>query len=183
MIGHAHSSMTLRAALAAAAAANKSYGPGDKSFSDLAAGFNLWSRGPSPAVTQREWIDFYSAIQRTGARAYWQIARGAGGGAAAPECCAVLAPGLVEIARVLPPQLGQAPIALPLERAIADAVLFDADGDGVEVPLANSSSSSGSSSSSRNVAALTSIDILEFGIMRLGTLCNATRPVQLPRGH
>jgi hypothetical protein len=207
MISHARYSMTLRAALAAAAAANKSYGSADKT-SDLAAGFDLWSRETSPVVTQREWINFYSDIYRTGARAYWLIAKRAGKDAVAPECCTVLAPGLVEIAKVIPSQLGQAPIALPLDRAIADAVRFDADGDGVESSellqtASNSSSSSSSSLSTGSInrssssssgnsngnkeiivliekyaAGLTNVDILEYGIMRLGTLCNALRPVQ-----
>lgn len=121
-----------------------------------------------------------------------------------------MAPGLVEIAKVIPSQLGQAPIALPLDRAIADAVRFDADGDGVEssellqtasnssssssslstgsINRSSSSSSSGNSNSNGNkeiivviekyAAGLTNVDILEHGIMRLGTLCNALRPVQ-----
>jgi hypothetical protein len=209
MISHARYSMTLRAALAAAAAANKSYGSAGMT-SDLAAGFDLWSRDTSPVVTQREWINFYSDIYRTGARAYWLIAKRAGKDAVAPECCTVLAPGLVEIAKVIPSQLGQAPIALPLDRAIADAVRFDADGDGVEssellqtasnssssssslstgsINRSSSSSSSGNSNSNGNkeiivviekyAAGLTNVDILEYGIMRLGTLCNALRPVQ-----
>lgn len=210
MLSHARFSMSARAALAAAAAANKSYGSADKT-SDLAAGFDMWSRGPSPALTQREWIDFYSAIHRTGARAYWYIARRGGGkGAAAPECCSVLAPGLVEIAKALPPQLGQKPISMPLDEAIADAVRFDADGDGVESSallvessngdndgsIGTSSALSGDNSSSnsnsnrnkdnsnvvgvngKNAAALTHIDILEYGIMRLGTMCNALPPIQ-----
>ena len=209
MISHARYSMTLRAALAAAAAANKSYGSAGMT-SDLAAGFDLWSRDTSPVVTQREWINFYSDIYRTGARAYWLIAKRAGKDAVAPECCTVLAPGLVEIAKVIPSQLGQAPIALPLDRAIADAFRFDADGDGVEssellqtasnssssssslstgsINRSSSSSSSGNSNSNGNkeiivviekyAAGLTNVDILEYGIMRLGTLCNALRPVQ-----
>jgi hypothetical protein len=201
MISHARYSMTLRAALAAAAAANKSYGSAGMT-SDLAAGFDLWSRNTSPVVTQREWINFYSDIYRTGARAYWLIAKRAGKDAVAPECCTVLAPGLVEIAKVIPSQLGQAPIAF--------AVRFDADGDGVEssellqtasnssssssslstgsINRSSSSSSSGNSNSNGNkeiivviekyAAGLTNVDILEYGIMRLGTLCNALRPVQ-----
>ena len=90
------------------------------------------------------------------------------------------------------------PISLTLGRAEADAVRFDSDGDGVEASelslppgfgSGNSSSSSSSSSSDSNAtaagsdqAALTHVDILEWGILRLGTLCDALPPVKA-MGH
>lgn len=89
---------------------------------------------------------------------------------------------------MLPPQWGSPPIALPLARAEADAVRFDSDGDGVEdlelsTPVnSGSSGSSGSGNSTaaagRDEAALTHVDILEWGILRLGTLCDALPPVR-----
>jgi len=179
MLSHANFSMTARAALAAAAAAGMSFGDAARGVADLAPAFDLWSRGPSPEVTQREWVDFYAAVHRTGARAYWKIGKRAGPGAVAPECCGekkevfsflfsgllslssdapaknslvlslsltspkinkktgILAPGLVEIARALPPQWGSPPIALPLARAEADAVRFDSDGDARTIDAAS----------------------------------------------
>ena len=84
----------------------------------------------------------------------------------------VLAPGLVEIAKELPPQWGAAPVPLTLERAEADAVRFDCDGDG-DGPMTESR---------WDEAALTHIDLLEWGILRLGTLCDALPPVK-ENGH
>lgn len=85
MLTHANFSMSARAALAAAAAAGMSYASG--SAADLAPGFDVWSRGASPELTQKEWVDFYAAVHRTGARAYWTIGKRAGPGAVSPECC------------------------------------------------------------------------------------------------
>ena len=85
MLSHANFSMTARAALAAAAAAGMSYASG--SAADLAPGFDMWSRGSDPGLTQKEWVDFYAALHRTAARAYWTIGKRAGAGAVAPECC------------------------------------------------------------------------------------------------
>ena len=85
MLSHANFSMSARAALAAAAAAGMSYASGN--LADLAPAFDQWSRGRSPELTQKEWVDFYSAVYRTGARAYWTIGKRAGPGAVAPECC------------------------------------------------------------------------------------------------
>ena len=82
----------------------------------------------------------------------------------------VLGPGLVEIAKELPPQWGAPPVALSLERARADAVRFDSDGDGTM------------SEEKWDEAALTHIDIMEWGILRLGTLCDALPPVKA-MGH
>ena len=231
MLSHANFSMTARASLAAASAAGMSYASGN--IADLAPAFDVWSRGASPEVTQKEWIDFYAAVHRTGARAYWTIGQRAGPGAVAPECCGarvfsvlfcfwllsrrlsltrlqnslflffllffsnttrekktgVLSPGLVEIAKVLPPQWGAAPILLPIGRAEADAVRFDSDGDGdgvegSELSLlpqgsgSNSSSNGNATAAGHAEAALTHVDILEWGILRLGTLCDALPPVK-----
>lgn len=184
MLQYARYSDTSRASLAASAIANRSGNRySNNNALDLAFSFNLWDRGADPGVTQREWVSFFSAVYSTGARAYWQIAKGSGvPGAAAPECCSVLAPGLVEIARVLPQQFGQAPIELSLEAAELEAVRFDAGGQGVEETGVFSSSSNATTSNSGEVAAvaaLSAIDLMFWGWMKLGTLCGARPPLAL----
>lgn len=214
MLSHANFSMSARAALAAAAAAGMSYASG--SVADLATGFDVWSRGSDSELTQKEWIDFYSAVHRTGARAYWTIGKRAGEGAVAEECCGeskffhlffdfffprgfdgenshffcrertheknektgVLVPGLVEIAKTVPPRMGMPAIALPLARAEADGVRFDSDGDGIgEEGFHDHRNDNGTAE-----AALTHVDIMEWGILRLGTLCDALPPMKA-MGH
>ena len=84
--------------------------------------------------------------------------------------------------------MGMPPVALQLGRAEADAVRFDCDGDGVEsseLPPGDGKGDSNSSSSNEagtNEAALTHVDILDWGILRLGSLCDALPPVKA-MGH
>jgi len=85
MLSHANFSMSARASLAAASAAGMSFASG--SAADLAPGFDIWSRGPDPSLTQQEWVNFYSTVHKMGARAYWTIGKRAGSEAVAPECC------------------------------------------------------------------------------------------------
>ena len=63
----------------------------------------------------------------------------------------------------------------------------DGDGDGVEgselslLPQgsgSNSSSNGNATAAGHDEAALTHVDILEWGILRLGTLCDALPPVK-----
>ncbi len=106
----------------------------------------------------------------------------------------VLAPGLVEIAKVIPQHWGASPIALPVERAEADAVRFDCDGDGTKAPAlpipvrGGSSDDKGTATYSaataegRDEAALTYMDLLQWGILRLGVFCDVLAPVNAMTG-
>lgn len=72
---------------------------------------------------------------------------------------------------------------MTLDRAEADAVRFDCDGDGIEASALSPSSEGGNSSANAaaagsDEAALTHVDIMEWGILRLGTLCDALPPVK-----
>lgn len=70
--------------------------------------------------------------------------------------------------------MGMPAVVLPLARAEADAVRFDSDGDGI----GDEGSHEHLTTDGTTEAALTHVDIMEWGVLRLGTLCDALPPVK-----